>query len=243
MRRLLSTTPGPYCRHPWGSDLLHQHTLDTTSGRIRFLGASLLDVPRGLLASLRDLTIGIDGDELAVGELLAALIRELETSVSSYRGLHLTISQNGFPVVLTAFPDGHDGALGTSLRIPLALLNPGFTAESRIVFYAGIPGAFVDLAADLAFALRSASTSEPVEDSAPSAIRLDADPPPGTRGFTLSGLTELSTIERAIGVMLGEGHHPDHAHATLSSDAARAGLEPHVWAASVLRRTRARRPE
>jgi hypothetical protein len=204
-----------------------------------------LEIPRSLLASLHDLTTGIDGHEPAVGELLGALIRELETSVLSFRGLQLTISQNGFPVVLTAFANGHngydgnghDGAAATSLRVPLALLDPGFAAESRIVFYAGTPGAFVDLAADLQFALRDASTPERVENSALPPIRLDADPPPRTRGFRLSGLTELSTIDRAVGVMIVQGHHPEHAHARLRGDAARAGLEPHVWADRLLQRT------
>ncbi|HWJ52457.1 MAG TPA: hypothetical protein VNT24_03660 [Propionibacteriaceae bacterium] len=160
----------------------------------------------------------------------------METSVLSYRGLQLTISQNGYPIVLTAFDhdghDGHDGAVATSLRVPLTLLDSSFAEESRIVFYAGTPGAFVDLAADLAFALRDGSTSERLENAA---IRLDADPFPHTRGFSLSGLTELSTIDRAIGVMIVQGHHPDHAHATLRRDAARAGMEPHRWAAHFLR--------
>jgi hypothetical protein len=172
---------------------------------------------------------------------LDALIRELETTVESYSGLQLTITSNGFPVVLTALADdGHDGAVATSLQVPLALLDSGFATESRIVFYAGTPGAFVDLAADLEFVLRrGGSTSEPVEDSALPAIRLDADAPPRIRGFSLSGLTEMSTIDRAAGVLIGQGYHPDDAHDTLRRHAARAGLEPHVWADRVLRRTQA----
>jgi hypothetical protein len=171
--------------------------------------------------------------------LLSALVRELGKAVASYRGLQLTIISNGFPVVLAAFADdGHDGAVATSLRVPLALLDSGFAAESRIVFYASTPGAFVDLAADLEFALSlGASTPVPGKNSTLSAIRLDADPPPRTRGFSLSGITELSTIDRAAGVLIVQGHHPDHAHTTLRRDAARAGMEPHTWAAQVLLRT------
>ena len=171
-----------------------------------------------------------------------ALIRELASSVLSYRGLQVTISSNGFPLVLTAFADRRDGQVATSLRVPLALLGLGFAAASRIVFYAGTPGAFVDLAADLAFALRGANTSERAEDSAP-AILLDEDPPPRTRVFSLSGLTELSTIDRAVGVMIVKGHHPDHAHETLRRDAARARLEPHIWAAQLLSLIRLNRTE
>jgi hypothetical protein len=175
--------------------------------------------------------------------VLDVLIRDLETSVLSYLGLQLTISSNGFPLVLTAFADGSDSAVATSLRVPLALLGSGFAAESRIVFYAGTPGAFVDLAADLTFAVLGSSTSEPTEDLALPAIRLDADTPPRTRGFSLSGLTELSAIDRAVGAMIVQGHHPDHAYATLRRAAARAGLEPHAWAADLLLQTCTQQPE
>ena len=132
--------------------------------------------------------------------------------------------------------------MATSLRVPLALLDPGFAAASRVVFYAGTPGAFVDLAADLAFAFRGANTPERAEDSAP-AIRLDEDTPPRTRGFSLSGLKELSAIDRAVGVLIVQGHHPDHAYATLRRDAARDDIEPHIWAAKLLLRTQTRPSE
>ena len=130
--------------------------------------------------------------------MLDALIRDLETSILSYRGLQLTISQNGFPIVLTAFADdghdGHDGAVATSLRVPLALLDASFAEESRIVFYAGTPGAFVDLAADLAFALRDGSTSE-----RHAAIRLDADPlPTHTATACLGSLSCRPSTERSV---------------------------------------------
>ena len=127
--------------------------------------------------------------------------------------------------------------------MPLALLGSGFAAESRIVFYAGTPGAFVDLAADLTFAVLGPSTSERTADSALPTIRLDEDQPPRTRGFSLSGLTELSTIDRAVGVMIVQGHHPDHAYAILRRDAARVGMEAHTWAADLLLQASTRQPE
>ena len=176
--------------------------------------------------------------------MLNALVRELDKAVASYLGLRLTIISNGFPVVLTAFADGHDRAVLTSLRVPLTLMDTGFAAESRVVFYAGTPGAFVDLAADLKFALdRRASIPERAENPVLAAIRIDADPPPRMCAFDLSGVSELSTIDHAVGVLIDQGHHPDRAHAILRRDAARAGLEPHAWAAQLLQRTHARRPE
>ena len=221
--------------------MLHQTQARTISGRIRFLGASLLELPRSLLASLRDLTTDIGWDDPTVGEALRALVRELDKAVASYRGLQLTIVSNGSPVVLTAFTDDHDDAPLTSLRVPLVLLDSRFAAGSRVVFYASTPGAFVDLAADLAYAL--GRTQEVVENLAPPAIPIDADLPPLTRDCNLAGATELLTIDRAVGVMIDHGHHPDRAHATLRSDAARAGMEPYAWAARILQRTSSDRPD
>ena len=52
----------------------------------------------------------------------------------------------------------------------------------------------------------------------------------------MSGLSELSTINRAIGVLIGHGHHPDHAGDTLRCDASSQSLEPHSYAARLLGR-------
>ena len=43
-------------------------------------------------------------------------------------------------------------------------------------------------------------------------------------------------IDRAVGVMLDQGHHPDDAPATLRRQAVAAGVEPHIYAARLLRR-------
>ena len=121
--------------------------------------------------------------------------------------------------------------------MPLALLDSGFAAESQVVFYASTPGAFVDLAADLTYAFAQPPRT-PGRDGGSSGTALD----PAGRGpaspdgdtFSLSGVAELSTIDRAVGVLIDQGHHPDDAHATLRRDAARAGLEPHVLGRAVV---------
>ena len=204
-----------------------------------------LEIPQGLLASLRDLATGIGADDNAVGDLLHGLVRELDKAVASFRGLQVTIMSTGFPVVLTAIADGHNGAVLTSLRVPLTLVDSGFAAGSQVVFYASTPGAFVDLAADLAYVLDQVPR-RPGQDGdhpAPPLIRLDADLPPDGRTFSLSGVAELSTVNRAVGVLINQGNHPDDAHESLRGHAARAGLEPYDWATRLLQRTRAGRLE
>ena len=64
---------------------------------------------------------------------------------------------------------------------------------------------------------------------------LDADLPPLTTESGLVGLQERSVMDRAVGVMIDQGHDPDLAHATLRRQAAVAGVEPHIYAARLLR--------
>jgi hypothetical protein len=74
------------------------------------------------------------------------------------------------------------------------------------VLYATTPGAFVDLAADLAWVL----------EVQPSALVLDRHlvlPSPPAQGVV--GLREHATINRAIGALIERGHSPESARAEL----------------------------
>jgi hypothetical protein len=223
-----------------------------------------VDLPTVLLRDLLQFSssVGLDNDALSAP--LESLAVGLQAAVPSYRGLHLTIVDNGHPISLTAFlPLNHGDSITTSLRVEFAALGPGFDDESQIVFYAASPGAFVDLAADFGYALdtpiTTASTPARPADNTdgdghhgrdqtdgdgqhrPSLsdrdrlIVLDADLPPPTTRSRLVGLDKRSIIDRAIGVMLDQGHQPDGAHATLCRHAAAAGVEPHIYAARLLR--------
>jgi hypothetical protein len=240
--------PGPYSRHLEIQRPAGAHDRErTTSGRIRLFGVPVVDLSTGLIDQLQELAASIGGDDHAVDNSLAALGVDLKAAVPSYCGLQLTITQHDFPVVLTAFAE-FNGSVATSLRLPLWLLDPALEVYSRVVFYARTPGAFVDLAADLAYALahdsvtgdRDSSDSRGGDglrrvDGHSGSIELDADLPPPTRESGLSGLTDLSTINRAVGVMIANGHHPDDAHDTLRRHAGAAGLATLAWAARMLR--------
>ena len=52
----------------------------------------------------------------------------------------------------------------------------------------------------------------------------------------LDGLDELSMVNRAVGILIDQGHHPNEAHATLRRQVAEAGVEPHLYGARLLRR-------
>ena len=193
-----------------------------------------MDFPTAVLRDLVDLVVGLDLDNLRLDASLVALAGGLLVAVPSYRGLHLSVLDNAHPVTLTAFlPPQAGESIATSLRLPLAALASGFDPESRIVFYATAPGALVDLAADFAYALDLPAVTTGALDGQRS-IALDVDLPPVTLESGLRGLREVSAINRAVGLLIEQGHAPELAHAVLRRHAAAAGVEAHVYAARLM---------
>jgi hypothetical protein len=82
-----------------------------------------VDSPAALLAHLHDLTVSIGEDDQDLGGTLVALTTALGATATSYCGFQLMIVENQWPVTLTAFTDGHDVPVGTSLRLPLGLVS------------------------------------------------------------------------------------------------------------------------
>lgn len=78
-----------------------------------------------------------------------------------------------------------------------------------MVLYAATPGAFVDLAADLAWVLRLE----------PTALALDQHLVVPVSSDGLVGLAEHATINRAIGVLIARGHTPASARGELRRQA------------------------
>jgi hypothetical protein len=211
-----------------------------------------VEVPTALLSDLTELA---DGGGLDAGLLqapLKALVGGLRAAVGSYCGLQLTIVRDGQPVTLTdvSGPD-EDGSITTSLRVPLSLLAPSYDGGSRVVFYASIAGSLIDLAADLGYVLKTATITAddpPDRDGAvgdgdgragPAHVRspvllLDADVPPNPVVSGVIGLSEMSAVDRAVGIMIERGHDPDVAYDALIEQAAAEGVETHVYAVQML---------
>jgi hypothetical protein len=210
-----------------------------------------VDLPAVLLAHLQDLTASIGQDDLELDEVIAALNAALRSTAASYCGFQLTIVanqvNNQWPVTLTAFSDSDDVPVATSLRLPLALISEAVDPESRVTFFAVTPGAFTDLAADLSCALGGI----PVEQQSPAAcsadgahtrldgprnaIELDNDLPLVWPVSGLTGLADLTVLNRAVGMLVDHGHDLVEAHQVLHRDAAAARVAPHIYAAWMLR--------
>jgi hypothetical protein len=210
-----------------------------------------VDLPAALLAHLQDLTSSVGQDDQELDDTIAALTTALRSTAASYCGFQLTIVDNQvnsqWPVTLTAFYDGHDVPVGTSLRLPLALVSEAVNPESRVVFFAVTSGAFTDLAADLSCALGGISVEQQspaayIADGAStrldgprSAIELDNDLPLVAPVSGLTGLADLTVLNRAIGMLVDQGHELEQAHQMLRRDAAAARLAPQIYAARILR--------
>lgn len=259
-----------------------------------------MEVSTALIASIREFLSDLDLYEDYLTGPLRTLARNAKLAVRSFLGFQLLISIDGQPIRLSGFEAGlaHE-RIATSLRLPLSALGTA-DPNDAITFYAATPGAFVDLAADLSYALhlpdplarhtphqgtlhskpRSPTRdgtkhgvdgrhtdrhpidptpleihhldrgqpdhAEPDEvwDSTrrvdPSAsdgvvrINLDADVVPESMESGVFGLSELSIINQAVGVLIDRGHHPDTAPAVLRRRAGAAGVSTHSFAVQLM---------
>jgi hypothetical protein len=192
------------------------------SGRL----GTLVDSPRLLTDDIRDLFSDlavpdpVTSQPVDLEDSLEALTASVKRAVPSYRGLGLILIIDEQPVTVTSAERGNASDIATSLCLSLAwvpLLGP----ESQITFYASVPGTFIDLAADLAHALGSESLH--MDGDIPSALASD-----------LTGVRRLSTINEAVGVLIGHGHTPDRAQDELRHMADVARISIHRAAEAVI---------
>ena len=139
----------------------------------------------------------ITGQPVDLEDSLTALTVALKRAAPSYRGLVLSLVIDEQPVSVASAEVGNTSDIATSLCVSLAWVS-SLSADSQITFYASVPGTFVDLAADLSFALGSESLH--LDEDIPSALVSD-----------LTGASRLSTINEAVGILIGHGHTPDSA--------------------------------
>lgn len=182
-----------------------------------------MEIAAALAADLKALTDALDKPGVDLETLLHAFGAATRRNIDSFRGLTMTLIIDDFPITLTTM-DPVDVA--TSLRLPLNALGDIQTG-SVLVLYADKPGAFVDLAADLSFAL----------GLTPDVITLDDDLNPASGPAGIGGLTEMSHINQAIGILIDRGHLPDSAHAELDRLARQAQTTVHAAAQQLIRTT------
>jgi hypothetical protein len=185
-------------------------------------------IPPALVADLGLLTDALDQPGTDVAATLAALASDAAASVNSYLGLTVRMRAAGADVEVTTLLDQADAArVRSSLRIPLgAPDSPEGRQGDRIdlVLFAATPGAFVDLAADLAWL-----TGRPMDDA-----RLDHDVAGPFDLDPSRSLRARSSIDQALGVLIGGGLTSEQASSELDALAARDGVLRHQAAHAVL---------
>lgn len=112
----------------------------------------------------------------------------------------------------------------------------GGAPHVAVTLYAANPGAFVDLAADVAYTISRPLTDVAIDEhlSGPDATQPSHGPEATPGAVTVA---ELSIINQAIGMLIGRGDHPADAHATLTRHAATAGTTLPAAAAAILNST------
>ncbi len=213
-----------------------------------------MELTAALTADMNDLCTSAATDPDTVLDPLRALNRDLRLISRSYLGLELILLAGGRAITVASFEPGVQvDDIASSLHLPLALLHPALETpaaaevhgsadqESALIVYAGRPGALVDLAADLTYALAPGHPGEPRSKpagglgSAPRAVSLDQHLTPQSLTPGVTGTEDASTVNRAVGLLMGQGQTQAKAHRDLTSQAARAGVSVVAWSAQLLR--------
>ena len=177
-------------------------------------------------ADLGILTAALDEPAADVLHSLHRLGVDARAAVPSFLGLSVIVDGSDPPFTFSTLEDGVADNVRTSLRLtlPAGVGEGGAGPLVALIFYAARPGTFVDLAADLAWL-----TGRP-----PSEFALDQhlSVPAGSDGGT--SLRAASVINQAIGVLIGRGYTPRHAHAKLDTQADRAHTDRDTAAQVIL---------
>ena len=178
-----------------------------------------------LAADLGILTAALDEPGANVLHSLHQLGVDARAAVPTYLGLSVTVEGSDPPFTFTTVEDGAADDVRTSLRLTLPGVSDGRASPSvALTLYAGTPGTFVDLTADLAW----------LTGRAPSDFALDQhlSVPAGSDAGTY--LRAASVINQAIGVLIGRGCTPGQAHQELDTQADSAGIDRHTTAQFIL---------
>jgi hypothetical protein len=184
-----------------------------------------------LAAYLAALSETFDDPDTDIAETMRRLGADTKVAVNSYLGLSVMIADGGQHINLTALDDlVEPGDIRTSLMLPLGAdgadgaASTGTQPVLALILYAGTPGTFVDLAADLASLAGRALTELLLDEH----LVLPED------ASASGGLGDISIIDQAIGVLIARGFTPEHAHRELSDHADLAQVDHHTAATGIL---------
>lgn len=178
-----------------------------------------MTISPGLAAELGLLTQALDLPDIDTAETLTRLAVDAQTAVKSYLGLSVMITANRSQFDLTVLNTGtRPEQIRASVLVPF---SPGSVDGSAaapsvaLILYAAAPGAFIDLAADLSWI-----TGRTLAD-----FRLDEHRTLPVSVTDPSPVAGMSSINQALGILIGRGSTPEQAERDLHERAAAAGIE------------------
>ena len=178
-----------------------------------------------LAADLGILTAALDQPGADVLHTLHQLGVDAQAAVPTCLGLRITVDGSDPPFTFSTLEDGAADDVRTSLRLTLPGVGDGRASPSvALTLYAGTPGTFVDLTADLAWL-----TGRPPSDFA---LDQHLSVPAGSDAGTY--LRAASVINQAIGVLIGRGYTLQQAHRELDTQVDSAGIDRHTTAQFIL---------
>ena len=185
-----------------------------------------MEIAVALAADLGILTAALDEPGADVADSLRRLAANTTAAIPTFLGLSVTVDGIDPPFAFTTFVEGAGaGDVRTSLRLALPGVDGvGLLPALVVVLYAGSPGTFVDLAADLAWL-----ADRPFSDFVLDQHLLV----PVERGSTTS-LFEMSVINQAVGALIGQGYTPEQAERHLTAEGVVAGISRHAVGLRIL---------
>ncbi|MEP6482404.1 MAG: hypothetical protein ABJA94_10405 [Rhodoglobus sp.] len=178
-----------------------------------------MTITPGLAAELDLLTQALDLPGTDLAENLTRLAAAAQAGVDSYLGLSVEISVDRSQFDLCVLVEGTEQShIRTSLLVPLSFVATDEYSPAAfvaVILYAAIPGAFTDLAADLAW-----STGRPPAD-----FRVNEHQTLPSSYIDSAPLAAISSINQALGVLIGHGVLPEQAERDLHARAVIAGTD------------------
>jgi hypothetical protein len=185
-----------------------------------------VEITAAVAADLAALTEALDEPDADLAMLLHQLAADAKVAVGTFVGLTIRMITGDQPSNLTVFEDGAaSGDVKASMLIPMHGVVDGARAETTIdlILYARAPGAFTDLAADLAWLSGLDLVDFTLNQHLIIPERDEVD-----------GLFARSLIDQAIGMLIARGSTPEQAERELAARAVRDGLDRHIAARQIL---------
>lgn len=186
-----------------------------------------MTITAAMAAALAVLTEALDDPGADIARSLQGLALDAAAAVPSYLGLSVVVSHSDPQFTVTVLTEGAvAGDVRSSLRVALL---PGVgegqgPAPVALVLYAGVPGSFVDLAADLVWLTGRSSIDVTLDEH----LTLAGVPD------TAAQLRAAMEIDQAIGVLIGRGYTLRQAHRQLDIQAANNRTDRHTQARLIL---------